>query len=542
MNDASRRLKQLEAKVEDLSADIEMLRALLDRDHQSALNKMRYVTEKVLHRLCQQHSVTWGTGEPTLENMIGPLVAKKVIPKSVAIHVRTVQTNTSPGSHYQESPLGATHVLVAQMALVDFLEWYHGGAEGTATAKDSAATKDAAAALPSMTDVSGSRTSRVPLIAAGAVITVAVVGGIVWFASRRDATPSAAPAKEAAGSATTTGSTTATTAGSAAAPTAAVTKPALGEKTLDEFRKPTASTAQNLRSRTLWNAVARDFASACTASSTPKWCAGADFARGQEALLRGNPTDGVKFFDAAIARDAKSPEWHVGLAMARVQQRDLPKALAAAENAQGIDPTWWVAVSVGARAYATVGKFDEAIQEYRRAESLAPDNGVLLSEIALMHHAARMDTEADRYAKRALEIDENLTLVRLMLAERALERGDAKTALAEADRAVAHMPKLVPYRLARADALLALHRDAEAAEEFDKVIALSKESEEEQEATGRLAVVKTARAAGKLPPQRVPPKAASKPSSNRKAEPPPRSERSRPACNCAPGDPLCSCL
>jgi tetratricopeptide (TPR) repeat protein len=537
MNDASRRLKLLEAKVEDLSSDIEMLRALLDRDHQSALNKMRYVTEKVLHRLCQQHAVTWGSGEPTLENMIGPLLAKRVIPKSVAIHVRTVQTNTSPGSHYQESPLGATHVLVAQMALVDFLEWYHGGAESSP-----ATSKDSAPALPSMTDVSASRKSRVPLIAAGAVVSVAVVGGIIWFASKRDAALSAAPAKESAGS------NVAATTGSAAMPAVAATKPALGEKTLDEFRKPTASTAQNLRSRTLWNAVARDFASACAADGMPKWCAGADFARGQEALLRGNPTEAVKLFDAAIARDATSPEWHVGLSMACLQQRDLAPALAAAEKAQGLDPTWWVAVAVGARAYATVGKFDEAIQEYRRAESLAPDNGVLLSEIALMHHAARMDTEADRYAKRALEIDENLTLVRLMLAERALERGDAKTALAEADRAVAHVPKLVPYRLARADALLALHRDEEAAEEFDKVLELSKESEEGQEATGRLSVVKEARAAGKLPPPRVPPKStsASKAASSKKAPGRPslnpKSERSRPACNCPPGDPLCSCL
>ena len=44
------------------------------------------------------------------------------------MHVRTVQTNASPGSHYQEDALSATHVQVAQMALLELLEWYYRGA------------------------------------------------------------------------------------------------------------------------------------------------------------------------------------------------------------------------------------------------------------------------------------------------------------------------------------------------------------------------------------------------------------------------------
>jgi hypothetical protein len=55
--------------------------------------------------------------------MFGPLSAAGIIPKSIAIHVRTVQTNASPGSHYQESPLSASHVIIAQSALVELLEW-----------------------------------------------------------------------------------------------------------------------------------------------------------------------------------------------------------------------------------------------------------------------------------------------------------------------------------------------------------------------------------------------------------------------------------
>lgn len=125
MSEIDQRIQRLEERIAYLSADLAMLRTLVGRDDQSALNKIRYVTEKILHRLCKNHDVTWGKGEPTLERMIGPLTAREVIPKNVVIHVRTIQTNASPGSHYQENSLSYTHVHVAQVALLEFVEWYY---------------------------------------------------------------------------------------------------------------------------------------------------------------------------------------------------------------------------------------------------------------------------------------------------------------------------------------------------------------------------------------------------------------------------------
>jgi len=125
LSNTDQRIQRLEEQVAYLSADLATLRALVDQDDHSALNKMRYITEKVLHALCADHGITWGKGEPTLERMIGPLLARGVIPRSIGIHVRTIQTNASPGSHFQESSLTATHVQVAQIALLDFLEWYY---------------------------------------------------------------------------------------------------------------------------------------------------------------------------------------------------------------------------------------------------------------------------------------------------------------------------------------------------------------------------------------------------------------------------------
>jgi hypothetical protein len=95
---------------------------------------MRYITEKALHHLCLARNVSWGSDEPSLENMIGPLTARnkltgeRVIPRNVAVYVGTVQAYGSPGSHYQVSALSHAHVKIAHDALCQFLEWFAGDA------------------------------------------------------------------------------------------------------------------------------------------------------------------------------------------------------------------------------------------------------------------------------------------------------------------------------------------------------------------------------------------------------------------------------
>jgi hypothetical protein len=118
-------LHELRMLLGDFSDDLLALENILGVDVPGSLNKIRYITEKVLHRLCTAKSIPWGEGEPTLERMIGPLVAAKAIAKNVAVHVRTIQANTSPGSHYQESPLSNSHATIAASALGEFLFWYH---------------------------------------------------------------------------------------------------------------------------------------------------------------------------------------------------------------------------------------------------------------------------------------------------------------------------------------------------------------------------------------------------------------------------------
>lgn len=324
--------------------------------------------------------------------------------------------------------------------------------------------------------------------------------------------------------------------------------PRLGLKAVIDFEDPGPQSVQSLRSKTMWQAAAADFHEACARPSAPaRWCAGEDFANGQIALMKGRGKEAVALFESAIRKD---PAWaapHLGLAFARSGQNDLTAATEAFQHAQRLAPGSWLAVAAGARVYAAHDKFDEAIEEFKRAEALAPSNALLLGQVALMYHAARMDQEATRYATRALELEPELTLVRLMLAERALERGDGRTALAEAERAIASEPKFIDAHAARGDALSLLGRKEDARAAYRKVVELLSARDDETPPGHRLSVIRDAMAKGELPSPRVqqPGKSQTQPSGRSAPYPTSSPDRSRPppahpGCACAPADLTCA--
>jgi WD40 repeat protein/transcriptional regulator with XRE-family HTH domain len=123
---AVRDLRDLKRRLPDFAGDLEALETLLAVDVQSPLNKIRYITEKVLSGLCADRGVSWGPKKPTLENMIGPLLAAGHIPDDVAVHIRALQTVASPGSHFLTSPLSVSHVEIGLVALCEVLRWHAG--------------------------------------------------------------------------------------------------------------------------------------------------------------------------------------------------------------------------------------------------------------------------------------------------------------------------------------------------------------------------------------------------------------------------------
>jgi CheY-like chemotaxis protein len=132
MSDFRRQLQDVGQRLPEFGDDLRALGGLLDADLQSALNKVRFITEKVLYKLCTAHGVSWGSAEPTLERMVGPLVAAEMLPRNVAVHVRTVQANANFGSHFQDAPPSAAHAGIAGSALIELLTWYAAGSYGAA--------------------------------------------------------------------------------------------------------------------------------------------------------------------------------------------------------------------------------------------------------------------------------------------------------------------------------------------------------------------------------------------------------------------------
>jgi tetratricopeptide (TPR) repeat protein len=479
------RLRDLEARVQDIATDLRVLRALTSQDHGSALNKIRYITEKVLHRLCAEHDVSWGKSEPTLENMIGPLVARQVIPKSVALHVRTVQNNASPGSHYQEDALRDTHVRIAEIALIELLEWYYrrnGGAEPLPAAAP-------AGEAPPPPSVEARPPKRMALV--GVVTAVGVGALAVVIALRGRATaPSPAPSVVAAASA-------------APEPPAVLREPQIGNDAVRVYREPKGAESSALASPSWWEAAATDFEKAAQQPGAPvRWRAGHAFAAGRAHLLRERIDEAIETLSKAVALE---PGWsvpHTSLASALGRKGKLEEALASAREAQRLEPSWPGAIASTARVYAVAGKLDDAIQEYRRALAAVPTDAVLLSDLALVYHAARLDGEAERYARRALDLDDELVAAHLLLAERALERGDAKEALREATRAAAIDPRSAPTRLALADALALAKKRDEALDAYRHALDLAGQAIPAGCSAERFELVRKAVGKNELPPAR----------------------------------------
>jgi len=119
------RLEHIEPYLAQFHPDFQSLKRLVQlQDTPALLNKIRYITERILYTLCKQHEISWGKGEPRMDRMLGPLRAAKILPAPIFAHFRTIQNLSNPGSHFQEDQLNDSHTEIAQLALLEVLEWY----------------------------------------------------------------------------------------------------------------------------------------------------------------------------------------------------------------------------------------------------------------------------------------------------------------------------------------------------------------------------------------------------------------------------------
>ncbi|HTJ83157.1 MAG TPA: hypothetical protein VL400_15670, partial [Polyangiaceae bacterium] len=314
------------------------------------------------------------------------------------------------------------------------------------------------------------------------------------------------------------------------AASASLRAPTVGLRAIEAFRRPTGKDSANLISEAYWQSAARDFEVASLQPSAPaRWRAGLAFAKGEALVAKGAYDEADAAMRDAMAAD---PEWsvpHAGRAIALARKDAIEPALAEAREAERLEPDWIGGPWMAARVYARASKFYDAIQEYQRALVKDEKNAALLGDLAICYHGAHMDSEAERFSKRALEADPELASVHLMMAELALEKGDGKAALDHASQAVAILPTSASARLAEADAYALLKKADDARRAYDKAVALYKELGGAGEIATRLEIVEKALAKGEIPPLRGERKKTDRSQS--------REVHERSACS--PGDPLC---
>jgi tetratricopeptide (TPR) repeat protein/tRNA A-37 threonylcarbamoyl transferase component Bud32 len=291
-------------------------------------------------------------------------------------------------------------------------------------------------------------TSRRSMVVVGGLAAVGIAGAVAFAVTRGESPPG----------------------GATPAP---VVEPRLGLATIADYRDPTPATLINHRSEQVWLAARDDFARACRATSTPHWCAGAEFATGQVELMRGEIAEAIAAFGRATSRDPAWSTGYLGLADAYSHKRDSDRALAAARKAQELDPMGWQPAMASARAYISTDEVDDALIEYRRAMGLSPPNNApMLAEVALAFHYAGKDDEARKLSQQALALDKTLVNVRIVSAELALEDRDGAKALTDAEAALAVSPKNGAALIARGDALALLGRRDEALATYRKALQL----------------------------------------------------------------------
>jgi tRNA A-37 threonylcarbamoyl transferase component Bud32/tetratricopeptide (TPR) repeat protein/uncharacterized membrane protein YgcG len=284
---------------------------------------------------------------------------------------------------------------------------------------------------------------------------------------------------------------------------AALVPPSLGLDFLASYETVSGSKMTAYQSAGAWESAAADFEHAAKQPGAPaRWSSAAKTCRGFAAVHADELSRGRALFDEAIALDATWAIPHLGLSGARSGLDELDGAIAAAHAAQRIAPKWWMTVAAEARAHRRAKAYDRATEQYRRALLLAPEEPILLAELALVYHAKRLDTEAERYAHDALARDPDMVAVHLMLAERALEKKQGNEALAAANRVVALEPQSATGLLARADALLMLGQKVEAKEVYAQLVALVDRTHDKTVETARVTEIRTALAKNTLPPGR----------------------------------------
>ncbi len=283
-------------------------------------------------------------------------------------------------------------------------------------------------------------------------------------------------------------------------PPSARPEPTRALEILARFVEASGSARVEFESADLWEQCVESFAALPEGRARPaRWRAGEALCRAQAHDVRGEIEAARAQADAALEADETWASAHLVRGSFAARDGEMERAIRETRRARELARDWWVPESSLGVIYLLDEEPAEAVQAFRRAHRIAPEEPNVLDDLAIAMHFLRNDTEATRYAELALAADAEMTRSRIVLAERALEAEEHEAALAHANRALTTRPTMASAHLARADALAHLGRREDAMNAYREALRLHDAQRQRSLSEERVAAVRAALESERLP-------------------------------------------
>jgi tetratricopeptide (TPR) repeat protein len=281
----------------------------------------------------------------------------------------------------------------------------------------------------------------------------------------------------------------------------------MGQALIDQYSSLVDSRSRWLANKAPWLSAAEDFERALAAGQVAperekRVRSEEAFARGRYAALSGDLAQAESQLRAATELDRAWAPPYLELASLLTRLGRFDEAHGMARHALQVEPGLWLTAVCEGPIYAAEGKPFDAVGVYESAQArfALP---LVQGNLALAYHATgQNDASAERLARQALERDPDLPPALIVLADRALERGNAAEALGHTQRLVDTALFDVTAWLLHGDALLGSKQNALARQAYERAVELYEKTRQTGAPPQRLAIVRAALARGELPPPR----------------------------------------
>lgn len=205
---------------------------------------------------------------------------------------------------------------------------------------------------------------------------------------------------------------------------------------------------------------------------------------GLVAMARGDRAGARRWFRAALRANPEMAEAHANLGAVELDAGGAEAALPHLQAALDLDPGYLPARHNVARALATLGRLDEAREEYMKLTSTARDRADGWAELAAVELALGRRAAAGRAARTALALEPTHHLARRVNADLLRDGGELEAALAAYDDLLGEAPSDADALVGRGVTLLVAGRTADARRDLERAVAVAPRSPQARFALG----------------------------------------------------------